>query len=73
MAGCIMCFLGMCTSSGGLRSAVCRLAVEGPQSFLPLTCLGMEHPGTGAEGHIYELVLRSGGTSGTFSDHLLDL
>lgn len=73
MAGCLMCFLGMCISSRRLRSAVCRLAVEGLQSLLPPTCIGMEHPGTGAEGHIYELVLRSGGTSGTFSDHLLDL
>lgn len=42
-------------------------------SHLPLTCKGTEHCGTGVEGQIYELVLRSGGTSSSFSDHLLDL
>lgn len=32
-------------------------------SHLPVTCRGTEHCGTGVEGQIYELVLRSGGTS----------
>lgn len=54
-------------------AAACHLTAHGPQSLLPLTCPGMERPGTGAEGQIYELVLRSGGLPGTFTGHLTSI
>ena len=46
------------------------LPVLGPQSLLLPPCQGTEHRGTGTEGQSCELVLRSAGTSASFSDQL---
>lgn len=70
-AGGRLCLLGTSVSLQG--AVVCSLTLHGPLSFLPLTFKGTKCPAAGAVGQIYELVLRSGGTSDSFSDQLLDL
>lgn len=62
----LMRLAALCASLQG--AVVGSLTVHGPQSLLPLTFKGTERHGTGAEGQIIELVLRSGGTSGSFSE-----
>lgn len=55
------------------EGCVLCLSVLGPQSPpLPL-CQGAERRGTGTEGQSCEPVLRSAGTSASFSDQLLVL